>query len=167
MKNVLMTILVVVTVWAGVGLLSPTPVAAAGCGGTFLTFRAWWYGLVDADCKVITPIAKDSRCGEPPFVKPNQEYEDGNCGKTGTDLTVFVWAVILNVLSVMFSLVGFLALGFLIFGGYQYVLAKGDPNKIAKGKKTVVAAITGLVISILASLIVNTIVDIITRAIGA
>ena len=85
--------------------------------------------------------------------------------KTDTDrLRLVVWIIILNVLGMLFTLVAYLALGFIIFGGYLYVLARGDPGRIAKGKRTVVSAVVGLIISILASLIVNTIVTIITRA---
>ena len=145
-RRFLVMILTVAMVTFGLGMLSPVTVSAVDeCQGSFLTFRPWYFGLMekeDGKCKIKTPRGEAA-------------------------ITVFVWAIILNILSILFNLVGYLALGFIIYGGYSYVLARGDPSKIAKGKKTVVSAIAGLVICILASLIVNTIVSIITGAAGA
>ena len=145
MKKIFFTLVLILTTTFGAGMLSPATASAADCDGTFLTFRPWYYGLTDgsASCNLKTDF------------------------DTKEKFTSFVWAIVLNVLGDIFSAVGYLAIGFLIYGGYMYVLSRGDPGRIAKGKKTVIAAIAGLVICILASLIVNTIVDILTGAIGA
>lgn len=108
----------------------------------FLTFRAWYCGL---------PVNPDTGG----FVV------DGESG-----LTVFVWIIILNILVDLFSVVGYLALGFVIYAGYLYVLARGDSSRIAKGKKTLLNAIIGLIISILASMIVALVSDIVSGAVS-
>lgn len=154
MKKVIVTFLVALTVWMGGLALTPTPVAAAPreCEDYFLTFRPWYYGLVkegSATCEL-----KDIN------------VEGGTTGEE-IELTAFIWTIILNILSILFNLVGYLALGFIIYGGYLYLLAKGDPAKIAKGKNTVIRALIGLVVCILATLITNTIVKILTEAVGA
>jgi len=143
MKKILMVIMVVAVSVFGVGMLSPTPVMA-GCDDSFLTFPPWYRGLTKADCSLVKPKV------------------DGGVGDI--ELATFVWIIILNILAILFSLVGYLALGFVIFGGYLYVMARGDSSRIVKGKKTVISALVGLVICILASLAVHTIVTIITEA---
>lgn len=153
MKKLLITILIAVTAWAGFSMLSPAPVSAAPpCNDrTFLTFYPWYRGLVN----------EDENCT---FKKVG--VETGVSGDPTPDITLsaFIWTIILNILSIMFGIIGYLAIGFLIFGGYLYVLARGDPGRIAKGKSTVIRAIIGLIVCILASLISNLIVTIITEA---
>jgi hypothetical protein len=142
-RKILATILITTFAWAGFALLTPTPVSAA-CDSSFMGFRPWYYGITKgADCTIMTP---------------------GVGGTNDIDLTTFVWTIILNVLSILFGVVGYLAIGFLIYGGFMYVLARGDPGRIAKGKNTVIRAIIGLIICILASLISALIVNIITGA---
>lgn len=149
MKKILTTILIAVVAWAGFGILTPAT-ANAACDDTFLTFRPWYYGLVDGpDCEFKDIVV----------------LEEGQTLTTGQiELVTFIWAIILNALSILFGAVGYLAIGFLIYGGYLYVMARGDSGRIAKGKNTVIRAIIGLVICILASLISSLIVNIITEA---
>ena len=69
------------------------------------------------------------------------------------DLTTFIWIIIINSLYNLFSLTGYLAVGFLIYGGYLYVLSNGELGNIEKAKKTLKNAIIGLIIASCASLI--------------
>jgi hypothetical protein len=152
MKKILVTLLVTVFSWAGLVLLTPTPVMAADCGGYFMGFRPWYYGLTKGpDCTLVTPGVADS---------------SGVMDKGDIELSTFIWVIILNGFSILIGIVGYLAIGMLIFGGYTYVLARGQPDKIAKGKNTVIRAIIGLVICIMASLISGLIVNIMTEAVG-
>jgi hypothetical protein len=115
---------------------------------------------------------EDGRCvTKPIFVRdcplnqPSAECVANNPVPAGeVELTVFIWAVVLNILSILLVLVGYLALGVLIYGGSMYVLSTGDASKIAGAKRTIIAAVIGLAICILASLIAGTIVSIITGA---
>jgi len=153
MKRLMATMLVIAAVSLGSGLLSPALASARGCEDSFMMFRPWYFGLVN----------DDENCSFKTIVVP----EDGQDAPAGSvTLTVFVWTVILNILNILLILVGYLALGVLIYGGYIYALSRGDPTKIAAGKKTVVAAVVGLIICILASLIATTIVLILTEATG-
>ena len=64
------------------------------------------------------------------------------------------------MLNVTFDLtlaVGYIALGFVIYGGYLYIMSQGDPSRMAKGKKTLMSAIIGTIIAMLASVAVNTV----------
>lgn len=103
------------------------------CDKMLLGMKPWYAGLTDSNCNIKTP------------------EKDG--------LSNFVWTIVTNVLYDMFVVIGYLAIGFIMFGGYTYLLARGDPGRIEKAKKTLVAAVSGLVISLLASVIVSFIAD--------
>ena len=151
MKKILITFIIAAIAWVGIGVLSPTPAnALEDCEKPFLTFNPWYTGVVKgSDCQ----FKKIGVSGS------SEPYE--------IELSTFIWAIILNVLSILFGIVGYLAIGFLIFGGYLYVMARGDSSRIAKGKNTVIRAIIGLIICILASLISSLIVNIITEAVNS
>ena len=111
------------------------------CGQGFLGFVPWYKGLtteVNGRCEIATPDAAN----------------DG--------LTKFVITIILNILADLTLAVGYLALGFVIYGGFLYIMASGDPGKVAKGKKTLIAAVIGTAIAMSASVIMNLIVGALT-----
>jgi hypothetical protein len=119
------------------GLLMAAPQTAAAIDKscpTFMVFKAWYCGLADSNGD-IGPVTTD--------------------GSSGTKLSVFIWTIVANVIDDVFRLVGLVAAGYIIWGGYQYMLARGDSSKIANAKNTIMRAITGLIIAILASAIVN------------
>ena len=110
------------------------------CEGNLFGMRPWYAGLSvrtsTNKCEVGTPATDD-------------------------DMTTMIWMIVLNVMSDVMIAVGYVALGFIVYGGYLYMLSSGDPNKVAKGKKTITAAVIGLAIVLLATGIVNTILSII------
>ena len=69
----------------------------------------------------------------------------------GTDLQITVN----NVLSVVFTLVGVIAVIMIVVGGVYYVTSNGDAEKIKKGKSTIMYGIIGLIVSLLAFAIVT------------
>jgi type IV secretory pathway VirB2 component (pilin) len=60
-----------------------------------------------------------------------------------------------NVISILAPIGGFLALIFLIVGGFRYITAQGDPKASASARSTITWAILGLVFLILAWLILK------------
>lgn len=121
------------------------PVMARECNPPdFLGMRAWYTDLsMDPDtCAVLGP--KDA------------SLEDG-----GQSLTVFVWIIVLNILSSLMSLGGMIAFVMVIVGGFRYILSKGDPNGVIAAKRTLGTALTGITIIILAEVIVHTIIEVI------
>ena len=79
-------------------------------------------------------------------------------------MPAFVWTIILNVLASLFGVIGYLSIIFVVYGGFLFIMAHGDPGKVAKGKKTLTAAVIGVGISLLAAVIVNTITGVLTGA---
>lgn len=107
---------------------------------TFLMLRPWYYNLCFDD--------KDS-------VVPPQDKDD-------SEFTKFVWTIVMNVVYDLFAIVGVIATGFVIYGGYSFLTSGGDAGKAAKAKKSLTASIVGILISLSATMIVDTI----TAAIG-
>lgn len=125
-----------------VGLLAvatPTTVAAAGenCNQRLLTFPAWYRGLLNDDCEVENP------------------------GRGDDDLSNFIWKIALNVIDMLMQLIGYASVVFLIIGGFRYITATGEPDKMTTAKKTVTNAIIGLMIALSSVAIVNVIAGII------
>lgn len=122
--------------------------AAATCSGAkgFLTFPVWYRGLnVSAgDCSIVDPNQLNTASG-------------GN----NNGLSNFIWRVVLNVMDMALQLVGYIAVGFVLYGGFTMIISSGSPEVMAKGRKTVLDAIIGLIISIASVGIINLVMGII------
>lgn len=108
---------------------TPQTTYAAGCSTTLLTFPAWYRGLVNDKCDIRSP----SEVG----------------------LSVFIWTIVLNIIEVMLQLVGYIAVGFIIAGGFKYMTSAGAPDGMTKAKNTILNAVIGLAISMASVGIVN------------
>lgn len=60
-----------------------------------------------------------------------------------------------SIINVVIGVIGFVAVAFIIFGGFQYTTSAGDPGKVKKAKDTILYGIIGLVVAMLAYAIVN------------
>ena len=134
MMQQIVRIFLVVAVLAGIAAVAYQPPVSAACGD-FLTFPAWYDGLVDnqTNCE-LKPIGNES--GEVPLRR-------------------FVTLVALNVVEIILQLIAYAAVAFLIVGGFRYLTSTGDPNLMSAAKKTITNAIIGLVIAIFSAAIVN------------
>ena len=59
------------------------------------------------------------------------------------------------ILTVVFTVIGMVAVVMIILGGVNYATSLGDPAKATKAKNTIMYAVIGLVITLLAIAIVN------------
>ena len=122
----------------GMAVLAPESAGALGgknCGvDGFLGFKPWYAGLCDEDNNIAPPAQGDD-----------------------DEIARFVWTIVLNVLVDLTVAIGYLALGFVIYGGYLYIMSQGDPGKATRGKKTLTNAIVGTIIALSASVAVNTV----------
>lgn len=112
-------------------MAAPTTAVAAGCDTYFLTIPPWYRGLTDDQCNIKTP------------------------GSTSADLQNFVWTIVLNIIEIMLHLAGYVAIFFIIFGGFKYMTSAGSADGMTKAKGTIMNAVIGLVISIMSIAIVN------------
>lgn len=145
MKKLIACILIVFAAAFSVVALPAPDVAAEGqvtCQTHFLGLKAWYDGLTDGGCNIKTP-------------SQNEE-----------SLRKYIWTIVMNVVSMVLGIVGYLAIFMVIYGGYQYMMAQGDAAKLAAGKKTVTNAVIGMGLVLTASLISGAIADVISQAKG-
>lgn len=115
---------------------------ATGCtGGTFddstgfLGLRPWYAGLCKNGNNVATPDCTDE--------------SNGKC----VALSEFIWRIAFNVLQDLSILAAYLTIGFVVYGGYQYLLSRGSTEKALNGKKTIITSFIGLGITMLSYII--------------
>lgn len=63
-----------------------------------------------------------------------------------------------SILSILFTIIGALALFMLVISGFRYVLTQGEPQKTAEIRRQIIYIAAGLVIAASADLIVNFVV---------
>ncbi len=83
-----------------------------------------------------------------------------DCGVDITDeasLKSGIWTIAANVATDITVIAAYLVLGYVIYGGYLYMLSNGDPGKVATGKKAIIHAFIGLAIVMSAYIILNAI----------
>lgn len=83
-----------------------------------------------------------------------------DCGVSISDqesLKSGIWMIAVNVLTDITIAAAYLVLGYVIYGGYQYIFSAGDPGKVATGKKTLAQAFIGLAIVMSANIIMSSI----------
>ncbi len=120
-------------------ILPPQTASAAGCDTQFLTFPAWYNGITNDSC---TP----------------------DISSTGGNVSKFVWKIVLNVVNIMLQLVGYLAIGYLIYGGWKYLTSAGDSSRITSAKNLILYSLIGLVLSFFAATFVVVIGDMIIKS---
>lgn len=91
------------------------------------------------------------------FERVNDRCAITNSGEEAVMLVSFA------VLDILFYLSGFIAAGYIIWGGLKFILAQGSPDKIASARSTILNAVIGLIIVIVAS----TAITYIARKLGA
>ena len=112
-------------------VLLPTDSVQAACpSGKILTIKPWYDGLLESDCSIKSP------------------------DKVG-GLSPFIWKIVLNIVEDLLQLAGYVAVGFIIYGGFQFMTSSGSPDQAAKAQKTIINAAIGLVIAIASIGLVN------------
>ena len=132
MKTLFKKILVAAAIFAATlstVSLSSTPVYADGNASNYRYFL----GMASWDCNTIE----------------NPKSQD--------ELQNNVWIIVSNISIDITTIASYLVLGFVIYGGYLYILSGGDVGKATAGKRTLTNAFIGLAIVLLANIIINTI----------
>lgn len=111
---------------AGGGLFATVPTAANAACGQFLTFPTWYEGVINCSGK-----------------------------QTVTDPQTVALTIIGNIVEIVLQLVGYVSFFFIIYGGFLYMIATGDPSKLAGAKTTILNAVIGLIIAIFAVTAIN------------
>ena len=142
MKKLLISVITIaVCLWGGVALNGATVLAAKGGGDStgatkdcdpndtnFLAFPTWYRGL---------------KC---------DANNDGISIAQGQDLSAIIFTIALNVIDIILRLIGIIAVGFIIWGGFQYIISRGEPERSKAAIITVRNAVVGMVIAMLAAI---------------
>ncbi|QQS68749.1 hypothetical protein IPP24_01820 [Candidatus Saccharibacteria bacterium] len=118
-------------------MIASTPVSAACSPDTLLGVPAWYRNLQNGDCSIKFP------------------------GNADGDMSRFIWMIVLNILQAALVVVAYIAIFFIIKGGFMYITSAGSTDGMANAKKTITNAIIGLIICIAAASIVNAIAGLI------
>lgn len=69
-----------------------------------------------------------------------------------------VGGVVADIVNVVLSMLGIIAVIVIIIGGFMYATSSGDASKVTRAKNVIMYAVIGLVVSLLAWAIVNFVV---------
>lgn len=75
-------------------------------------------------------------------------------GGGGLDFTA-VSLIGLGILDIALRLAGLVAVGFIVYGGVQYVLSRGEPDRAKKAQGTIINAVIGLGVAVIAATVVS------------
>lgn len=104
-----------------------------GSGGSFLRFPTW-YKYLDGE------RTAGNNCT--PVIDLSERPED-------------LAKILLAVFEIILRVAGLVAVIFVIWGGFVYLLSQGEPDKIKGARETIVHALVGLAIAVSATAIVN------------
>ena len=148
MKRFLVGVMIVLFGGVGLVLMAPPMNASAltdrECQAqeqtimkAFFNFPTWYRGLgVEA-----------SSNGESCVVAQNL-FKD-------KELAPIIFTIALNIIDIALRLAGLVAVGFVIWGGFHYTLAHGEPEQAKKAINIIRTALIGLVISMIATVVVS------------
>lgn len=121
--------------------ITAAPVAAAGSCNTDISFFPRWYDGLCKDGEIVSPTSVSS--------------SGSGSTKTAGSLGAWITIIALNIVSMLLFATGYVALGFIIFGGFKYMTSGDNSSGTAAARKTILNAVIGLVLSIMAVAIVK------------
>lgn len=137
-KRSLVTLSIMLVSLVGFNAILPTNALAATCGeakdSQLFDFPTWSRGLAQSE--------KDGVCSV-----------DIQSGTMQPAEIIFIIA--LNLIDIALRIVGILAVGYLIYGGFRYVTSRGSADETKKAQDIILKAVIGLVIAILSAVIVS------------
>jgi hypothetical protein len=104
-----------------------------------------------------TKSAEQKRKGLIGAILPACVFEDsveGDC----RDVSIFIKLAI-DICTVLLSIIGSLALGVFIYGGFTLIISEGSPEKVKKGTGAMISAVIGLAVVFGAFLLVKILGD--------
>lgn len=88
------------------------------------------------------------------YLDPTFDSSTNEC-KLSFDLTKDASKILLAIFEIILRIAGLVSVGFIIYGGFTFLLSQGEPEKIKGARSTIINSFIGLVLAISASAIVN------------
>lgn len=134
-------------------MLPAVPVAAAPCELYTSTpvnqIIVPWYKYLEGE---EVDLNQD---GNPDACRPKLDtgFSDGQ--QAGSKVTKNVTLIIIAVIELLTRIAGLIAVGYLIYGAFQYILSQGEPEGLKNAKDTITNALAGFVVVMLAIVLVQ------------
>jgi len=116
------------------------------------------YSLLFITCLVFASLVKPVSA----FTCPDKTVREGEsvsalseCNVEKTDGDRSLMSNVAMLINVFASVMGFLAVGMIVYGGFMLLTAQGDPARIKRGKDVVLYSVIGVILVMLAYAIVN------------
>ena len=123
-----------------------------------ISLRNIIYSLLFITCLVLASLVKPVSA----FTCPDKTIREGEsvsalseCNVEKTEGEKSLMSNVNMLINVFASVMGFLAIGMIIYGGFMLLTAQGDPARIKRGKDVVLYSVIGLILVVLAYAIVN------------
>ncbi len=116
------------------------------------------FSAIGDACDPNTANPDNSFLGLPKWYKYMQGSEDafGKCIPTfDPNNPASIWSIALVAIEILLRLITIIAVGFVIYGGFQYMTSAGQPEKIKAAKDTIINALIGVAISVVAASVVS------------
>lgn len=116
------------------------------------------YSLLFTACIVLASFVKPVSaftCPEKTIRENETVTALSECNVEKTEGNKSLMSNVAMLINVFASVMGFLAVGMIIYGGFMLLTAQGDPAKIKRGKDVVTYSIIGVILVMLAYAIVN------------
>lgn len=83
------------------------------------------------------------------------EYLPCNNGSPAIVHLTDVWLIVAAIIEIMLRVAALAAVGYVIWGGIEFTISRGEPDKTAKARGTIINAVIGLVIAITSASIIS------------
>ena len=103
-----------------------TKLFAACAGGNFFSFPHWYDYL--------------------PGCSPDNLFNPSDTSGRGI---IALGGIVLVIVDILLRIAGMVAVGFIIWGGVQFITAQGDPGATKKARQTIINAVIGLVVALI------------------
>jgi len=116
------------------------------------------YSLLFTACLVLASLVKPVSAFTCPdkTIRENESVSAlSECNVEKTEGEKSLMSNVSMLINVFASVMGFLAIGMIIYGGFMLLTAQGDPARIKRGKDVVLYSVIGLILVVLAYAIVN------------
>lgn len=124
-------------------LVMPVSNVAACSLGESIAGVPTWYKYFDGEmdpsgrCSVVLPTVRDDE------------------GRDVTDWSKSIGYVSIAITEILLRIAALVAVGYIIYGGYRYILSQGDPESAKSARQTIINALIGLVIAVASASIVH------------
>jgi hypothetical protein len=66
-----------------------------------------------------------------------------------------IWLILLALIEILLRVAVFVAIAYVLLGGFKYITSRANPDKVSTAKTTVIDALIGLVIAVAATAVVS------------